>query len=272
MLKNVPELPTTTTSRSARMGSGAARSSRALRLLAVLSALSQAAILGLVLGVIDKGFSQLELDFFTRPRPLFGEGGGVGGRTRRHGLIVGMAMLMAIPFSVLVAIYMSEYAGPKVCAVAQGRARRTERRPRDCRRGLRLRAAGRRQRPERDLRGVRPAILMLPMVARATQEILGVVPQSLRHASLALGVTRWRTTWNIILPDAIAGILDGDLSPRSRASQGETASHASSCPPSRRTQISARRDHRRFRRCRSPYSSSPSLRIRASKQPPGPLR
>ena len=66
------------------------------------------------------------------------------------------------------------------------------------------------------------AILMLPMVARATQEILDVVPQSLRHASLALGVTKWRTTWNIILPAAIGGILTGVVIAVARVA-GETA-------------------------------------------------
>ena len=66
------------------------------------------------------------------------------------------------------------------------------------------------------------AILMLPMVARSTQEILQVVPQSLRHASLALGVTRWRTTWNIILPAAIGGILTGVVISVARIA-GETA-------------------------------------------------
>jgi phosphate transport system permease protein len=66
------------------------------------------------------------------------------------------------------------------------------------------------------------AILMLPMVARATQEILQIVPQSLRHASLALGVTKWRTTWSIILPAAIGGILTGVVIAVARVA-GETA-------------------------------------------------
>jgi phosphate transport system permease protein len=60
------------------------------------------------------------------------------------------------------------------------------------------------------------------MVARATQEILDVVPQSLRHASLALGVTKWRTTWNVILPTAIGGILTGVVIAVARVA-GETA-------------------------------------------------
>jgi phosphate transport system permease protein len=66
------------------------------------------------------------------------------------------------------------------------------------------------------------AILMLPMVARATQEILEVVPRSLRDASFALGVTKWRTTWSIVLPAAIGGILTGVVIAVARVA-GETA-------------------------------------------------
>jgi phosphate transport system permease protein len=63
---------------------------------------------------------------------------------------------------------------------------------------------------------------MLPMVARATQEILEIVPRSLRDASLALGVTKWRTTWSIILPSAIGGVLTGVVIAVARVA-GETA-------------------------------------------------
>jgi len=66
------------------------------------------------------------------------------------------------------------------------------------------------------------AILMLPMVARATQEILEIVPRSLRDASFALGVTKWRTTWSIVLPAAIGGILTGVVIAVARVA-GETA-------------------------------------------------
>jgi phosphate transport system permease protein len=60
------------------------------------------------------------------------------------------------------------------------------------------------------------------MVARATQEVLEIVPRSLREASLALGVTRWRTTVNIVLPTAIGGILTGVVIAVARVA-GETA-------------------------------------------------
>ena len=191
--------------------------------LAFLAALLACGILAVVLGtLIYKGASQLNLDFFTKARPLFGQKGGVADALVGTALIVGMAMLMAIPFAVLVAIYMTEYAGPRVS------------------RGLRivldvlngvpaivvgvfvfgLLVVGNGQSAIYGAFAL--AILMLPMVARATQEILGVVPQSLRHASLALGVTKWRTTWNIILPAAIGGILTGVVISVARVA-GETA-------------------------------------------------
>src|SRR5207302_5582178 len=66
------------------------------------------------------------------------------------------------------------------------------------------------------------AILMLPMVARATQEVLALVPRSLRESSLALGVSRWRTVYSIVLPTAIGGILTGVVLAVAREA-GETA-------------------------------------------------
>jgi phosphate transport system permease protein len=191
--------------------------------LAIGSAVLACAILLVVLGtLVAKGFSSLSLDFFTKPRPLFGEKGGIADALIGSALIVGMAMLMAIPFAVLVAIYISEYARPKVA------------------RGLKIvldvlngvpaivvgifvfgiLVVGHGQSAVYGAFAL--AILMLPMVARATQEILEVVPRSLRDASFALGVTKWRTTWSIVLPAAIGGILTGVVIAVARVA-GETA-------------------------------------------------
>lgn len=191
--------------------------------LAIASATLASGILLVVLAtLVVKGASELSVDFFTKPRPLFGEQGGIADALIGSALIVGMAMLMAIPVAVLVAIYISEYAGPKLA------------------RGLKIVLDV--------LNGVPAivvgifvfgvlvvgsgqsaifgafalAILMLPMVARATQEILEVVPRSLRDASFALGVTKWRTTWNVVLPAAIGGILTGVVIAVARVA-GETA-------------------------------------------------
>jgi phosphate transport system permease protein len=190
---------------------------------AIASALVASGILVLVLGtLVYKGFSQLSLDFFTKPRPLFGEKGGIADALIGSALIVGMAMLMAIPVAVLVAIYISEYAGPRVAralkivldvlngvpAIVVGIFVF----------GVLVVGSGQ----SAIFGAFALAILMLPMVARATQEILEVVPRSLRDASFALGVSKWRTTWNIVLPAAIGGILTGVVIAVARVA-GETA-------------------------------------------------
>jgi phosphate transport system permease protein len=63
---------------------------------------------------------------------------------------------------------------------------------------------------------------MLPLVARSTIEVLALVPNSLREASLGLGVARWRTTLGIVLPQTIGGILTGTVLAVARVA-GETA-------------------------------------------------
>jgi phosphate transport system permease protein len=192
-------------------------------LVAISAAVFACFILVVVLGsTIFRGFSQLDLGFFTKARPLYGEKGGIADALVGSMIIVGMAMLMAIPVAVLVAIYMSEYAGPRVS--------KSLRVVLDVLNGVPaivvgifvfgLLVVGNGQ--SAIFGAFSLAILMLPMVARATQEILEVIPQSLRHASLALGVTKWRTTWNVILPAAIGGILTGVVIAVARIA-GETA-------------------------------------------------
>jgi phosphate transport system permease protein len=66
------------------------------------------------------------------------------------------------------------------------------------------------------------AIIMLPLIARSSQEVLLLVPRSLREASEALGMSRWRTVTGVILPTAMGGILTGTVLAVARAA-GETA-------------------------------------------------
>ena len=190
---------------------------------AVLSAMLAVAALALVLGsVLVRGGSQIDLSFFTQPRPLFGEEGGIADALVGTALMLLMCSIVAIPFAVLVAIYMSEYAGPRAAAFLRIVL--------DVLNGIPaivvgifvfgLLVVGHGQ--SAIYGSFALAILMVPMVARATQEVLGVIPRSLREASLALGVTRWRTTWSIVLPSAIGGILTGVVIAVARVA-GETA-------------------------------------------------
>jgi phosphate transport system permease protein len=66
------------------------------------------------------------------------------------------------------------------------------------------------------------AVIMLPLIARSTQEVLELVPGHLREASFALGVSRWRTVLGVVLPTAVGGIATGATLAVARAA-GETA-------------------------------------------------
>ena len=196
---------------------------KTMAILAVGSAGFAVSILALVLGtVVFKGLSQLNLHFFTEPRPLFGQEGGIADALIGSAIIVGICVVIAVPVAVLVAIYMAEYASPRVSTFLRVVL--------DVLNGVPaivvgififgILVVGHGQ--SALFGALALAILMLPMVARATQEVLEVIPRSLREASLALGVTKWRTTWSIVLPSAISGILTGVVIAVARVA-GETA-------------------------------------------------
>ena len=196
---------------------------KAVAAVAILSAVLACSMLFLVLGsVVSKGVSQLSLSFFTTAKPLFGEKGGIADALVGSALMVAMAVVIAVPLAVLIAIYISEYAGP-----GSARFFRTVL---DVLNGIPaivvgvfifgLLVTGHGQ--SAIYGAISLAILMLPLVSRATQEVLALVPRALREASLALGVPRWRTVYSIVLPTAIGGILTGVVLAVARVA-GETA-------------------------------------------------
>ncbi len=199
------------------------RVEKLVSVLALLSALFAVLILALVLGtVLLKGISQIDAAFFTKPAALFGEKGGIADALLGSALIVGMAMIFAVPIAILVAIYIAEYAGPKAASFFRVML--------DVLNGVPaiivgifiygILVVGHGQ--SAIYGAIALAILMIPMVARATQEVLELVPRHLREASLALGVPRWRTVYSIVLPTAIGGILTGVVIAVARVA-GETA-------------------------------------------------
>ena len=199
------------------------RVEKLVSLAAILSALFAVVLLGLVLGtVIFKGISQVDVAFFTRPAALFGEKGGIADALIGSALIVGLAILLAVPIAILVAVYIAEYAGPNAAAFFRVML--------DVLNGVPaiivgifiygLLVVGHGQSAIYGAMAL--AILMIPMVARASQEVLELVPRHLREASLALGIPRWRTVSSIVLPTAIGGILTGVVIAVARVA-GETA-------------------------------------------------
>lgn len=189
------------------------------------AALLAVAVLAFVVySVISRGASVLSLEFLTQGPPVTesGAGGGVGPEIVGTATLVALATVIAMPIGILAALYMTEFAG--------GRAARALRLVLDLLFGV----------PsivialfafsllvvDKGYNGFAGAfalsIIMLPLVARATQETLLLVPQGLRDAAAALGVSRWRALRGVVLPSALGGIITGTVLAVARAA-GETA-------------------------------------------------
>src|SRR5467141_4413002 len=189
--------------------------------------LSFTAVLALVLilgNLIAKGASSMDWAFFSKsPVPAGQSGGGVANAIAGTVIVVGLAALIGVPIGVGAGMYLAEYGAGRL--------------------GFLVRFVG------DVLNGtpsivigivgwtfiVRPsghfsalagavalAILMIPMLARTTEEMVRLVPHSLREAALALGHPRWRTSLKIVARTAMGGILTGCLVGVARIA-GETA-------------------------------------------------
>ena len=182
------------------------------------------AVLGVVIFTVAKrGASSISLNFLTKPASLFGgPSGGIGPELVGTIILVALAAAMATPIGILTALFVTEFA--------RGRPARIVRTALDLMQGLPsiivgvivfgLLVAGT---GESGYAGsIALAIIMLPLIARAAQEVILLVPTSLREASDALGVNRWRTITGVILPEARAGTVTGVLLAIARAA-GETA-------------------------------------------------
>jgi phosphate transport system permease protein len=197
---------------------------KAVELAMLAAALGAVAVLGLVVAsVVQHGWSALTVDFFTQVPAGFGEtGGGIAPAIVGSIVIVGIATVFSVPAGILIAIYTSELAPPSF--------RRYVGLVLDVLNGLPsivigifvygLLVIGHQQ--SAYAAAVALAIIMLPLIARSTQEVLALVPGTLREASQALGVSRWRTTLGVILPASLGGILTGATLAVARAA-GETA-------------------------------------------------
>lgn len=184
------------------------------------------AILAIILGyVVVRGSPALNLAFFTeRPLPYGEPGGGVAPAIVGSLMMLLVAALLGIPAGLGTAIYLVEYG--------QGRFATAVRFAIDLIAGLPSIAVGvfvwallvRRVIGQYSgvAGAVALAIIMIPIVARTAEEILRLVPDLLREASLALGVPRWRTILSVVLPTARAGLITGTVLALARAG-GETA-------------------------------------------------
>jgi phosphate transport system permease protein len=170
-------------------------------------------LLSLLYEVISRGIERLDATFFTNSMSgIVGEGGGAYHAIIGTLIITGLAALISVPIGLMTAIYLVEYG--------TGRLKRSITFLVDVMTGIPSIVAGLFAYALFALffgPGVRLGIggavalsvLMIPVVVRSSEEILKLVPNELREASLALGVPRWRTIVKVVLPTAAAGLGTG---------------------------------------------------------------
>jgi phosphate transport system permease protein len=192
--------------------------SRAAEIGATAAAIAAIAVLGLIVyTVVSRGAKAIDLDFIFTGYPT-----GVGPMLLGTIVIALVATVMAMPIGVLIALFLTEYAGSR----AAGPLRLTL----DLLNGLPSIILGLfvfallvDHKQQSGFAGAMAlAIIELPLIARGSQEVLLLVPKSLREASDALGVARWRSVLTMVLPTALAGIVTSTVLAVARAA-GETA-------------------------------------------------
>ena len=192
--------------------------------MSVLAAFLAIGVLALVVvSVFVRGVKALNIDFFTKNQVTFGEtGGGIANALVGTAIMVAIATAIALPIGILVAVYVAEFGGSRVS--------RSIRLALDVLNGVpsivvgifayALLVVGSGYAAWKG--SVALAIVMLPVVARSTIEVLGLVPDALRYGSYALGVSKWRTVLFVVMPSAIGSIMTGATLAVARAA-GETA-------------------------------------------------
>ena len=196
-----------------RLFAGLARAAAALAI----------AVLGIVvLAVIKRGGNALTWGFITQTPTVTGVGGGIAPEIVGTLIICALAVVIAAPLGVLVALFVTEFAGARLAAAMRTVLDLMQGLPSIIVGllfyGLLVVGTG----PSGYAASLALATIMLPLVARSTQEVILLVPRTLREGADALGVARWRTVVGIILPQAMGGIVTGTLLAFGRAA-GETA-------------------------------------------------
>ena len=181
--------------------------------------------LGLVLFfVISRGLPALRPEFFTHmPKPVGEPGGGMANAMVGTLILIGIATAIAVPVGVVSGVFLSEYKRSRLGSAVRFAA--------DVLNGIPSIVIGvfayavavmPFRRFSALAGGVALGVMMLPLIIRTTEELLRLVPESFKEGALALGATRSRAVWTVILPAALPGIVTGILVALARVA-GETA-------------------------------------------------
>jgi phosphate transport system permease protein len=174
--------------------------------------------------VVSQGIRALNLDFFTQmPAPVGEAGGGMANSIVGTLILTGLGSLMAIPIGILSGVYMAEYTGTRFASAIRFAADTLNGVPSIV---IGVFAYGVAVLPFKQFSaiagGVALGIMMIPIIARTTEELLLLVPGTLREGALALGATRARAVFTVVLPAAAPGIVTGVVLALARIA-GETA-------------------------------------------------
>jgi phosphate transport system permease protein len=174
--------------------------------------------------VLKQGFSSISWTFFTHmPLPPGEAGGGMANGIVGSLMVTGLGAIFAIPIGVTAGVYAAEYRGTRLAHAIRFAADTLNGVPSIV---IGVFAYGVAVLPFRHFSalagGFALGIMMLPLVMRTTEELLLLVPNSLREGALALGATRARAVFTVVLPAALPGILTGILLALARVA-GETA-------------------------------------------------
>ena len=174
--------------------------------------------------VLSKGIQALNWDFFTKmPVPVGETGGGMANAIVGTLMLSGLGALLAIPIGIVSGIYMSEYAGSRFASAVRFAADTLNGVPSIV---IGVFVYGIAVLPFKQFTmiagGIALGIMMIPIIARTTEELLKLVPNTLREGALALGATRARAVRSVVLPAALPGIITGVVLALARIA-GETA-------------------------------------------------
>ena len=174
--------------------------------------------------VVSQGVQALNWDFFTSmPKPVGQDGGGMANAIVGTLMLSGLAALLAVPIGVISGVYLSEYPGTRLASVVRFASDTLNGVPSIV---IGVFAYGLAVLPFKQFStlagGLALGIMMIPIVAKTTEELLLLVPGSMREGALALGATRGRAVLTVIVPAALPGIITGIVLALARVA-GETA-------------------------------------------------
>jgi phosphate transport system permease protein len=174
--------------------------------------------------VVSQGIQSLNLDFFMHnPRPVGETGGGMANAIVGTLILTGLAATMAVPIGILSGVYLAEYRGSRFASAVRFAA--------DTLNGVPSIVIGVFAYAVAVLPlghfstlagGFALGMMMIPIITRTTEELLLLVPNALREGALALGATRARAVFSVIVPAALPGIITGVVLALARIA-GETA-------------------------------------------------